>query len=257
MSCSTTNGVRIIKEVIITGDPVPGPQGPAGPAGGVALPISSDDVLYETTSETLTEALDRIDYVVPDILTFTTPTTVFEKRPAGGGLTSMSFDWTRNKDVIAQDLSGPPELVIPTLNEIQTSVNVTLNDLVSTSTFTLTIDDGDNTNNASVNIQFLNRVIRGVAAQPGMVDSSFLSSLPFQLSSTRSFILTATAGSGEYYWAAYPTSMGLAAIYINGFLGGFQNPATVSYTNGQGFVEDYYVYQSTNSGLGTNTITVA
>jgi len=63
-----------------------------------------------------------------------------------------------------------------------------------------------------------------------------------------------TTGSGEYMLFAFPTRLGIPAFWVGGFEGGFESPETVSVTNVNGYVEDYYVWRSTNSNLGTSSV---
>lgn len=63
-----------------------------------------------------------------------------------------------------------------------------------------------------------------------------------------------TAGSGEYLVWASPTRLGTVTFTVGGFEGGFNGPETVSITNSSGFAENYYVYASVNSNLGTVNI---
>ena len=65
-----------------------------------------------------------------------------------------------------------------------------------------------------------------------------------------------TAIAGEYLLFSFPTRLGVPTFFVGGFEGGFESPETVSVTNVNGYTEDYYVWRSTNSGLGaTNVVT--
>jgi hypothetical protein len=63
-----------------------------------------------------------------------------------------------------------------------------------------------------------------------------------------------TAGSGEYLLFAFPTRLGVPVFYVGGFAGGFESPETVSITNVNGYTENYYVWRSTNSNLGSTSV---
>jgi hypothetical protein len=41
---------------------------------------------------------------------------------------------------------------------------------------------------------------------------------------------------------------------MGGFQGGFEEPLVIPVTNGSGVTEDYYLYRSTNSGIGDLSI---
>jgi hypothetical protein len=70
----------------------------------------------------------------------------------------------------------------------------------------------------------------------------------------RTIVVTATGTNHIIY--ALPTRLGTVTFVVGGFEGGFEAPETVSVTNVNGFTEDYYVYRSTNSGLGETTVVI-
>lgn len=76
------------------------------------------------------------------------------------------------------------------------------------------------------------------------------------ISNTKGRSFTVEPITGEYIIYALPTRLGTVTFWVGGFEGGFQSPETVSVTNTSGYTEDYYVYRSTNSGLGSTTVTV-
>ena len=63
-----------------------------------------------------------------------------------------------------------------------------------------------------------------------------------------------TATLGQYLLFAFPVRLGTVTFWVGGFEGGFESPETVSVTNAGGFMEDYYVWRSTNSGLGATIV---
>jgi hypothetical protein len=64
-----------------------------------------------------------------------------------------------------------------------------------------------------------------------------------------------TTGAGEYMLFAFPVRLGTVTFWVGGFEGGFESPETVSVTNANGFSEDYYVWRSENSNLGSTVVT--
>lgn len=67
---------------------------------------------------------------------------------------------------------------------------------------------------------------------------------------------TLAPGSGEYILYAYPARLGTATFTVDSFQGGFLPAVTASVTNASGFTENYSVYRSFNSNLGSTTVTV-
>ena len=49
---------------------------------------------------------------------------------------------------------------------------------------------------------------------------------------------------------------GTPVFNVGGFDGGFTKAASISFTNASGYTEEYAVYRSDNSNLGTKTIKV-
>ena len=66
---------------------------------------------------------------------------------------------------------------------------------------------------------------------------------------------TVSPGATEYIVYAYPSRLGTATFTVGGFTGGFTSPEVVSVTNGSSYTENYYVYRSINSNLGSTTVT--
>jgi len=76
------------------------------------------------------------------------------------------------------------------------------------------------------------------------------------LSNTRVKTFTVIPGAGEYIVYSYPSRLGSATFTVGGFEGGFESPETVSVTNTSSYTEDYYIYRSTNSNLGSTEVVV-
>ena len=99
----------------------------------------------------------------------------------------------------------------------------------------------------------------GCAAKPAIIDSGFIKGLTTSVgwaSSRQKFTKTIDCPSGKYIWYAYPARLGGSMFKVGGFQGGFEPVQTVSFTNDSGYTENYYVYRSTNAGLGTAEVQV-
>ncbi len=107
----------------------------------------------------------------------------------------------------------------------------------------------------SVAINFRNKYYYGCAAKPTVINGNFIKTLStsgWATIKTASF--TANCEKDEYIWYAYPARLGKVTTFMNNWEGGFDEPTVVQVTNGSGFTEDYYVYRSTNSGIGSQNI---
>ena len=124
-------------------------------------------------------------------------------------------------------------------------------------TFTLHATDGVDPTTSTSSVVFYNYRFYGVTSKPSGYTEEDIEALTGALSNSRAGSFTVTAETGEYIVYAYPARLGEASFWVGGFEGGFQSPETVSVTNSAGYTEDYYIYRSTNSGLGLTTVTVS
>lgn len=115
---------------------------------------------------------------------------------------------------------------------------------------------GSSTLTTSTSSNLINKIYWGVSSvASGYTESDIegLSGSAVSNDNTRTF--TVDAAAGEYILYAYPSRLGTVVFFVGGFEGGFQSPATVSVTNVNGYTENYYIYRSTNSGLGDTEVT--
>jgi hypothetical protein len=75
-------------------------------------------------------------------------------------------------------------------------------------------------------------------------------------SNSKGRTFTEVPASSYYIIYSLPVRLGTVTFWVGGFEGGFLSPETVSVTNVNGYAENYYVYRSTNSGLGSTTVQV-
>lgn len=128
-----------------------------------------------------------------------------------------------------------------------------------TKAFTLNATNGSTSPTSTLTYTFVNRRFWGVSTvASGYVEADVEGLASNELSNARaksSFNVTST--TGEYTIYAYPSRLGTATFTINGFGGGFISPETVSVTNASGYTENYYVYRSLLSNLGTIAVVVS
>lgn len=128
---------------------------------------------------------------------------------------------------------------------------------VSTYTWTLNATDGTDNDTQNVSVTFYNRRFWGTSTTSSSYTEADIEGLASnELSNSRSKTFTVTAGASDYIIYSYPSRLGTATFTVGGFEGGFESPETVSVTNASGYTENYYVYRSTNTNLGTTTVVV-
>ena len=224
---------------------------PLSAAQGVKL--NQSVVKLTTDYDGLKKSVDDLLYVPISIDEFKSSVTSAEK---GSTVTETTLSWTLNKDPEAVSIDG---VAVETLE----SADYTLRDLAITANkkFTLSAtDERGKTVTKDATINFYNGVYYGVSAIPEAYDSAFIIALGNSgkkvLRGSKLTSFTVTAGEGEYIYYCLPVSMGACSFKVGGFDGGFDLVATLAYTNEYGHTEQYYIYRSTNAGLGETAVEV-
>ena len=202
--------------------------------------------------ECLDAIIAKIYYVNPSITSFTcNPSrTAYEM---GEKVTSVTFTWTYNKDMVSQTLTGC-DLADETVRTATYSTEFNSN-----KTFTLSASDGTNSTSANKSFTFQNKVHHGSASIPSTYDSAFILSLNGALKGSKGGTYTTTVGAGEYFYIAMPTSFNNSDV-LTGKIGGFDTDfgkvATIQHTNASGYTTSYNIYKSTNSNLGSISMVI-
>ena len=197
--------------------------------------------------ECLDAIIAKIYYVNPSVTSFTcNPSrTAYEM---GEKVTSVTFTWAYNKDMVSQTLTDC-DLADETVREATYNTEFSSN-----KTFTLSASDGTNSTSANKSFTFQNKVHHGSASIPSTYDSAFILSLNGALKGSKGGTYTVNVGTNQYFYIAMPTSFNNSDV-LTGTIGGFSTDfgkvATVSHTNASGYTCDYNIYKSTNHSLGS------
>ena len=218
----------------------------------------ADNISYENSNypswTNVKKALDgimaKVDYIKPEITSFTS--TVQAVYEVGEKVSNIVFNWTTNKDITTQTLTGCP------LADANVRTATYTNDIISNKTFTLTIGDGQNTTSKNISISFRNKIYYGSSAIPTDFDSAFilgLSNKQFATGKSGSFDIT--VGSNEYGFIAFPSSFGtLSSVKIGGFDTDVISCGTISFTNASGGTTNYNIYRTGRHSLDTITMVI-
>lgn len=233
-------------------------EGDGGGGSDVSLPISSSDVVHngnESNGQRVDDILDNLLYTDLKINGFTSSIQTYE---LGVTVTSLAVSWNLNRNPDAQSISGDELSSTPTLLITDRSATLAVNNATDDFTVTLSVQDtGEPAIEEDLNIAFKNGVYWGVSPIPGTVNSAFILSMSSKvLSDTKSRSFTLNIPTGSYGWYFYPVRLGSAAFKTFGFNGGFTALQTVSFTNSEGYTEDYYYARTENPGLGQTPIEV-
>ena len=202
--------------------------------------------------ECLDAIIAKIYYVNPSVTSFTcNPSrTAYEM---GEKVTSVTFTWAYNKDMVSQTLTDC-DLADETVREATYNTEFSSN-----KTFTLSASDGTNSTSANKSFTFQNKVHHGSASIPATYDSAFILSLNGALKGSKGGTYTVNVGTNQYFYIAMPTSFNNADVLV-GKVGGFDTEfgkvATVSHTNASGYTTDYNIYKSTNANLGSISVII-
>lgn len=205
---------------------------------------------YTNVDLALDALFNKVYYVKPSITSFkmTPSTTTYE---IGTKVDSLVFEWTVNKDILSQTLTGC------TLADETVRTATYATQISSNKTFTLSVNDGENSASASKTISFLNKIHWGSCVEPVTYDSAFILGLTNgKLASSNKGDFSFNAGSGEYCYFATPTGMKITSAWVNGFQADLQEVITVSHTNASGNTSNYTISRFGNTGLGSFVATV-
>lgn len=128
----------------------------------------------------------------------------------------------------------------------------------SSHAFTLYATDGSTPVNTGLTYYFYTKEFWGVSSSSSLDEAGVEGLASNGMTNTRARTFAVTANTGEFIYYCYPTRLGAATFTVGGFEGGFDLlTSTLSITNAGSYTEDYRVYRSTNSGLGTTTVVVS
>lgn len=222
---------------------------------------NASDVSYENASQplwtnvqlALDNLISKVYYIEPKIESFTmTPST--DTYEIGSTVNEVVFNWSYNKDGITSQTLTDCTLANETVRTATYSTPITSN-----KTFTLTASDSSKSVSASKSISFKHYIYWGACAEPvGDYDSSFILNLASKRFSTNTKgSYSATLGSGEFLYVAYPSTwQQINSWWVAGFEVTTEQIGTLSFTNASGNTTTFRITRSTKSGLGSITAEV-
>lgn len=220
----------------------------------ILLNLTTQTFELDQGTKTLPDALNELNrdlqYIPIEILAFSNNIGVAEK---GSTLNELTLKWQLNKDPETILMNGQVRADLKTLRSL------TLKDMALTAdkTFMLQVtDEKRKTAQKNISVVFQNGVYYGVSEIPEEVNNTFILSLSRSLQGSRTKTFSTTSTEDQYIWYAFPSRYGTPVFSVGGFDGGFTKAASISFTNASGYTEEYAVYRSDNSNLGTKTIKV-
>lgn len=220
----------------------------------ILLNLTTQTFELDQGTKTLPDALNELNrdlqYIPIEILAFSNNIGVAEK---GSTLNELALKWQLNKEPETILMNGQVRADLKTLRSL------TLKDMALTAdkTFMLQVtDEKGKTAQKNTSVVFQNGVYYGVSEIPEEVNNTFILSLSRSLQGSRTKTFSTTSTEDQYIWYAFPSRYGTPVFNVGGFDGGFTKAASISFTNASGYTEEYAVYRSDNSNLGTKTIKV-
>jgi hypothetical protein len=188
-------------------------------------------------------------YKAISVTSFTTSTASAE---IGSTVNNITLAWKLNKKPVSLTIDGTAQNAVA-----DGSVSMTGLGLTDTKKWTLKATDERGTvATRETSLSFHNGVYYGVGAAQSSYTSAFVRGLTKTLRSNKLASFTANAGAGQYIYYCLPTRMGTCTFTVGGFEGGFDLVSTLNFENASGYKENYYIYRSTNAGLGNTTVGV-
>lgn len=220
----------------------------------ILLNLTTQTFELDQGTKTLPDALNELNrdlqYIPIEILAFSNNIGVAEK---GSTLNELTLKWQLNKEPETILMNGQVRADLKTLRSL------TLKDMALTAdkTFMLQVtDEKGKTAQKNTSVVFQNGVYYGVSEIPEEVNNTFILSLSRSLQGSRTKTFSTISTEDQYIWYAFPSRYGTPVFNVGGFDGGFTKAASISFTNASGYTEEYAVYRSDNSNLGTKTIKV-
>ena len=165
-----------------------------------------------------------------------------------GSTINVTVKWSYNKDINSQTLNNAT-LDVTLREKTFSSVNADV-------TYTLNATSTNNISKAkSETVKFYNGIYDGKSSSTTN-DSALINSLTKVLSDSKARTITVNAGTREYIYYCLPSRLGTPNFNVGGFDGGFDKVETVSFTNSDGYTENYDIYKSNNANLGNTTIVI-
>lgn len=209
-----------------------------------ALETNSSNI--KTLDSQFKEIANKIDEISNpfNINSFTVSPSTAQK----GSTINVTVKWSYNKDINSQTLNNAT-LDVTLREKTFSSVNADV-------TYTLNATSTNNISKAkSETVKFYNGIYYGKSSST-TYDSALINSLTKVLSDSKARTITVNAGTREYIYYCLPSRLGTPNFNVGGFDGGFDKVETVSFTNSDGYTENYDIYKSNNANLGNTTIVI-
>lgn len=211
-------------------------------ADAVYVPDSADQIKYDNEDyPNVGAALDHLLYVTPDVSGFTNNRNNVE---IGTTITSTVLNWSLNKTMTSSSLNQGIGSITPSLTTYTDNSSYSTN-----RTYTITVGDGTNTDQASTSVNFLNKRYWGVSSNTSLNDAQIIA-LSSELSSSKTKSFTSSP-SAQYIYFVYPASLGSSTFTVNGLSNDDWTLTTQNHTNASGNTTSYNVYRTNNLLTGT------
>lgn len=246
------NGISVPADgvcIVLNDGSIVGPGNPMPTTGGGGGAVAASDVSVTNPGyDNAQEIFDALLYVPLNINSFSGGGTY----EIGATVNSVNLAWSYNKTESAQSINqgiGPLALGVR-------AYPLTGLGLTSNRTWTLSADDGTTFRTAGTTVQFLPKRYWGpwVDAAP---DNAEILTLSQELSSGRAKAVTYNCTGGRFPIYVYPTSFGaLSGVTVGGLAFSDYSLDTISLTNAEGYVQNYYrfSFNGIQTGAAINVV---
>ena len=207
--------------------------------------------LIDEEFEIVREEIGNSVYIPIEITSFDNNIKVVEK---GSSVNEITFTYSFNQvpNELALLYGEDRNVTLPTEDNLYTLSGL---DLKEDTIFTLVAADKKNHNEMAISaIEFLNGVYYGVAEEPEAYDDSFVMGLNKNLQKNHKGSFNTEATEGQYIYYCAPSSYGYPYLSVNGLIGGFEKVQTINFKNSYDHEEEYDIYRSEYSNLGSTLV---
>ena len=179
----------------------------------------------------------------------------------GTQLSGVVINWSVNKTPASQSVNGTQVAAQEGVTSYSYTDPASYKPTeVTTKKWTVTAtDERGAAATGSTAVTFCNGIYTGVVQGSSQPSRDTLLALTKKLQNSRALTFTATADAGWYLICALPSRLGTPAFKDKdtGFEAGFSKMyPNISFENGSGYTENYDIWLSSKSGLGTITVAV-
>jgi hypothetical protein len=235
-----------------------GPAGPTGPTGeGIDDLVWADPIGYNEVTNTVSLKINAAQFSIisGELNLYIAPTVTLSggssNNEVGSTVTDVNLSWTCNKIMVTRNLSAPVPSEDRARGEGQNGTYTHEGaNLTTNTTYTMTVNDGQNNASGSTTVSFRYRRHWGTSPLTELTDQQIRDLASSELATSR-LKTWSQDGNGEYIYYCYPSAWGATSFKINGLDNTAFTLVTRNHVNSQGVTVSFNIYRTNTIQFGT------